>query len=204
MPALPRLLAVSDRDRLAERDWEAWCAALAGAGVDGLQVRERGLDDRDLFALVVAARRAFPPPGRLLVNRRCDIALAAAADGVHLAADGLPIRRVRGAVGHRLLVGRSTHRLEEVDAARRAGADYAIFGPIFDTPSKRGRVAPRGLGMLAEAAALGLPLIAIGGIAADNVAATLAAGAAGVAAIRAFARDESTAALVAAAREATP
>jgi thiamine-phosphate pyrophosphorylase len=202
MRAPPRLLAVSDRHLLPADGWETWCAGLAVAGVDGLQVRERDLDDRELLALVEAARRTFAPPGQLLVSRRCDVALAAGADGVQLPADGLPIALARRATADRLAIGRSTHRLEEIDAARREGADFASLGPIFDTPSKRGRIAPLGLDLLASAAARGLPLVAIGGIDATNVAAAFAAGAAGVAAIRAFADGAATAALVAAAREA--
>lgn len=202
MPAIPRLLAVSDRRRLGDRAWPDWCATLARLGVDGLQVREAGLDDGALAELVCAARAAFPAPRTLLVSRRGDIARLARADGVHLPADGLPIAVARAVVGAGAFVGRSTHRLEEIVAARDDGADYAIFGPIYDTPSKRGRIAPRGLGALPAAAACGLPVIAIGGIAPSLVGAVLAAGAAGVAAIRAFADDETAAAMVAAAREA--
>lgn len=204
MPAIPRLLAVSDRRTRGDRGWLDWCAALARLGVDGLQVREGELDDGALAALSRAARSAFPAPRTLLVNRRGDIARLAGADGVHLPADGLPIAVARAVVGAGALVGRSTHRVEEVVAARDAGADYAIFGPLFDTPSKRGRIAPRGLGELVAAAACGLPVIAIGGIEPQRVAAVLAAGAAGVAAVRAFVDDEATAAMVAAAREAAP
>jgi thiamine-phosphate pyrophosphorylase len=206
MPPAPRLLAVSDGAArgTAIAGFARWCAALAAAGVDALQVREPELDDRDLFALARAARGAFPRPGRLFVSRRFDLALAAGADGVQLPASGLPVAAVRRAVGDRLLVGRSTHAVQEVVAARDAGADFALFGPIFDTPSKRGRLAPRGLDELARAAAAGLPVVAVGGIGPTRVAAALAAGAAGVAAIRAFADGAAAAEMAAAAREAAP
>jgi len=202
MPDLPALLAISDRRRLGGLDWEAWCAGLAAAGVDGLQVREPELDDAEVVALAVAARRIFAPPRALFVNRRFDLALAAAADGVHLPAAGLPVARVRMAVGERLVIGRSTHELDEVRRAREQGADYVVFGPVFDTPSKRGRRAPRGLAALAEAAAVGVPLFAIGGIDAARVAPVLRHGATGLAAIRAFATAESAAEMVTALREA--
>jgi thiamine-phosphate pyrophosphorylase len=202
MPALPALLAISDRRLLGARHWSDWCAGLAAAGVDGLQVRERELDDGELLALVSAARRSFSSPRALFVNRRFDIALAAGADGVHLPAHGLPVALVRSTLGERLVIGRSTHDLDEVRRASEQGADYVVFGPIFDTPSKRGRLAPRGLAALAEAAAVGVPVLAIGGIDAARVEEVLRHGATGLAAIRAFATPDSAAAMVAASREA--
>jgi thiamine-phosphate pyrophosphorylase len=203
MPAIPRLLAVSDRRARGERDWSEWCAGLAALGVDGLQVREPELADGELLAHARAARAAFPTPRIVLVNRRGDIARLAGADGVHLPAAGLPIALARSIVGGDRLVGRSTHTVDEVAAARDAGADYAVFGPVFDTPSKRAILAPRGLDGLAAATAVGLPVVAIGGVAAANAAQLFAAGAAGVAAVRAFADDYEAAALSDAVREAT-
>jgi thiamine-phosphate pyrophosphorylase len=87
-----------------------------------------------------------------------------------------------------LLVGRSTHSLDEVARARDEGCDYAVFGPIFATPSKAGRLEPRGISSLTEAVRMGLPVIAIGGIDESNAAEVVAAGAWGIAAIRLFAR----------------
>jgi len=193
----PFLFAISDRARLST-PWEEWCAGLAELGVDALQVRERDLDDLDLLHLAEVARLAFPPPRRLLVNRRFDLALAAGADGVHLPADGLPIAQVRRALPQ-ATIGRSTHSLAEIARAHAEGADYAVFGPIFETPSKPLGPSPHGLDDLAAAARIGLPVIAVGGIDAGNVADVLAHGATGVAAIRAFARRDSAAELVAAA-----
>ena len=207
MLPIPRLLAISDRTTRADfslRAWEAWCAELATAGVDALQIREPGRGDGEILDLCRAARRVFPAPGVLLVNRRFDIALAAGADGVHLPASGLPVAIVRAASGQRLLVGRSTHRLAEIEAARDSGADFVLFGPVFDTPSKRGRIPPHGLDALARATALGIPVLAVGGVDASRLAALFAAGAAGGAAIRAFADGIAAAAMVASAREAAP
>jgi len=201
MPAIPRLLAVSDGRARDRHDWSAWCAGLAARGVDGLQVREPALADGELLELVRAARAAFPPPRTLLVNRRGDVARLAGADGVHLPASGLPVAAARAVVGPELLVGRSTHTVDEVAAARDAGADYAVFGPVCDTPSKRELLSARGLDAVAAAAALGLPVIAIGGVTAENASRILAAGAAGVAAIRAFRDEAAAAALVAVVRE---
>jgi thiamine-phosphate pyrophosphorylase len=197
-PTAPRLLAVSDRHLLAGVSWEVWCAGLAAAGADALQIRERDLDDLEVYELACSARHAFPAPGRVFVNRRFDLALAAGADGVHLPASGLPTRAVRAHVPAGFLVGRSTHALDEVRAARDQGADFVLFGPVHSTPSKAGRLAPRGLAALRAAAELGVPVLAIGGVAAENVVELRAAGAWGVAAIRAFATPATARALVAA------
>lgn len=207
---IPRLLAISDRRRL-EQPFAAWVAALAAAGVDGLQLREKDLDDRDLLALADSARALLAPPATLLVNGRFDVALAADADGVHLPADGLPavpllaLLASRGAA--RPLVGRSTHTADEVAAARDEGVDYVTFGPLFATP---GKGPPLGLGALAAAAGLGVPVLALGGIVPRRVGQALDAGAHGVAAIRAFRSAGEAAEMVAAlaaattARPATP
>jgi thiamine-phosphate pyrophosphorylase len=190
----PRLLAVTDpdADRVdAGAAWVGWCAALAFAGVDGLQLRDRTLDDRVRLARAAAARAAFPRPGALLLNGRLDLALAAGADGVHLPASGVPVAALRALDASRgLLFGRSTHSVAEVAAARDEGCDYAIFGPVFATPSKPGLLPPRGISSLREAARQGLPVIAIGGIDLRNAAEVASAGAWGVAAIRLFAEPE--------------
>ncbi len=185
---LPRILAISDRPTLAHGGWEPWCATLAAAGVDALQVRAKELDDRALLGLARAARRAFPAPGLLLVNARADVARAAGADGVHLPVSGLPVAAVRRALGGGpRLVGRSTHSAAEVERARDEGADYALFGPVHETPSKAGRISPRGISSLAEVCRLGLPVLALGGIDEPARAAeAIAAGAHGIGGIRGF------------------
>jgi len=123
------------------------------------------------------------------VNDRFDLALAAQADGVHLGQEDLPPQRIPPRLRERLLVGRSTHTLDEVRAARAEPVDYVAFGPVFGTTSKDSRHAARGLGLLGEAAAAvaPLPLVAIGGIHAGNASDAIAAGAAGVAVISAVA-----------------
>ena len=112
---------------------------------------------------VRAARRAAPATA-LLINGRADVALAAGCAGVHLTSHGLPAAALRRRFGRALLIGCSTHRPEEVEAARQNGADYAIFGPVFATPSKAAFGPPPGLDGLARAVGHGLPVIAIGGI----------------------------------------
>jgi thiamine-phosphate pyrophosphorylase len=176
------LLAISDRATLAV-PMDDWLRALAAAGVGAVQIREKDLGDRDLYELARQARAALPPPIRLLVNGRVDVALAAGADGVHLPADGLPVAPLRARFGRAVLIGRSTHRLAEVESARDAGADYVTFGPVYDTP---GKGAPTGLGELARAAAAGLPVYALGGVTLERLGEVAGTGAAGIAAIRLF------------------
>ncbi len=182
----PRLLAISDRAALGAVSWESWCSSLAESGIDGLQVREKALSDREVWRLVTSARRAFPPPGRLLVSSRPDLAAAGDADGIQLPVDGLPLAAARALIGPRRLIGRSTHSLAEVRAAQVEGADFVLFGPIFPTPSKAGWLAPRGVSSLVEATKLGVPVIALGGIGRGEAAAIRDAGAWGLAGIRLF------------------
>lgn len=135
-----------------------------------------------------AARLTNGSDTRLLVNDRADIARAAGADGVHLTTRSLEARVVRRTFGEDFLIGVSAHSLAEASDARREGADFATFGPVFDTPSKRAYGQPTGLVALEEAAhALSpFPLLALGGITLDNARDTLRAGAHGLAAIRLF------------------
>jgi thiamine-phosphate diphosphorylase len=160
------------------------CAARAVQdGVDMIQVREKDLPAIDLFALVSKIRdRAAGTGTRILVNDRLDVALAAGVDGVHLPADGLPPHKVRPLIK---VMGASTHSVEEATAAERAGADFIVFGPIFESPGKT----PVGLMALTRVvSAVAIPVIAIGGINAANWQSVLDAGAAGIAGIRLFQR----------------
>ena len=168
----------------------AFVRAATIARISLIQLREKQLRPRVLYEL--AARAAEITSGtqtRLLVNDRADIARAAGADGVQLATQSLPPQTIRQTFGEDFLIGVSTHTLTEARAAREDGADFAVFGPIFDTPSKRAFGPPLGLDALRAAAhtLAPFPLVAIGGITLDNVAAVLHASASGIAAIRLFA-----------------
>ena len=153
------------------------------------QIREKSLTARVLFELAQrAAEITRGSQTRLLINDRADIASAAGADGVHLASHSLPADVVRKIFGPDFVIGVSTHSLAESRAAQSAAADFVVFGPIFDTESKRVFGEPQGLDKLREVA-LALqpfPVIAIGGITTDNVDQCLANHASGVAAIRMF------------------
>ncbi len=191
------LCYVTDRRSLPLAPGEAAEAALveciaraAEAGADWIQIREKDLPGRALFDLVCAARARV---GRtsLFVNDRLDVALAAGAKGVHLGAQSLPAAEVRNWLDRAgwpgLCIGVSCHSVEEVRAAEQAGADYAIFGPVFETPSKAGFGPPQGLERLSEAVrAVRIPVLAIGGIDEERARSCRQAGAAGIAAIRLF------------------
>lgn len=178
----------------------------ARAGVDWVQIREKDLDARRLYMIAKEAKARAGGTCRILVNDRVDVALAAAADGVHLGEHGLSIAEARRfgnqrGVGEGFSAGVSTHSLESMKAAESCGADYAIFGPVFPTPSKLAYGPPQGLARLAEACrAASIPVIAIGGITAENAQECMAAGAAGIAAIRLFQDADNLEALVKALR----
>ena len=151
-----------------------------------LQIREKSLPARELFELTTrAVEITRGSKTRLLVNDRADIARAAGADGVHLTANSLPADVVRSIFGPEFLIGVSTHSLDEARAARDKGADFVVFGPIFE---KRGFSSPQGLDRLREVTGeLGdFPVLAIGGITLENAGACFEAGASGIAAIRLF------------------
>lgn len=179
------LLAISDRASL-DIPFPEWLARLAAAGVGAVQVREKDLDDRAVLELARQARAALPPPATVLVNGRLDLALAAGADGAHLPADGVPAAALRRRFGDGVLLGVSTHSVEEVERALHGGADYVTFGPVWPTPSKERYGPPLGIGELARAARIRIPVYALGGVMLSRFGEAAAAGAAGVAGIRLF------------------
>ena len=175
---------------------EAACAA--GAAV--IQLRAKRATDRQTLAWAGAIRVRTRERGLLfLVNDRFDLALAAGADGVHLGQDDLPPERIPQPLRARLLIGRSSHTLEQAAAACREPIDYLAFGPVFGTRSKESPYPARGLELLARVVALAAPrpVVAIGGIEASRLAPLCAAGVAGAAVISAVTDAEDPAAAVA-------
>lgn len=190
MPAgLFRLCLVTDRAHTRGRPLlEVVEAALAG-GVDAVQLREKDLPARDLLELALrlgSLCRRYD--ARLLINDRIDVALAAGADGVHLPGGSFGLADARHLLGPSALLGISTHALTEARAAAAGGADFIVFGPVFDTPSKRPfGLPPVGLDALAEAArSVTLPVFAIGGVSVDRIEAVCERGVHGIAAIAAL------------------
>lgn len=158
------------------------------AGLRAVQLREKDLPAPDLLGLARPLREATRRHGaRLLINDRADVALAIGADGVQRTHDSLPVEALRAITPPGFLLGASVHSLEEAREAVGQRADFLVFGPVWDTPSKRPYGAPQGLEALsAVAAASAVPVLAIGGINPARARQALDAGAAGVAAISAI------------------
>lgn len=180
-----RVYFVTDRMQTGGRPLVDVVEAALRGGVRAVQLRERDLATRELLALAVDLRRITSRyDALLLVNDRIDVALACGADGVHLPGHSFRVADARTLLGPSKLVAVSTHTVEEVRAAADAGADFVVFGPVFDTPSKRVFGAPTGLDALERAYTSRIPVIAIGGVTAETCGTTRARGASGVAVIR--------------------
>jgi thiamine-phosphate pyrophosphorylase len=153
-----------------------------------VQLREKDLPGRALSELARALRAVTADAGvALYVNDRIDVALAVGADGVHLGGASLGVDAAAG-IAHGLSIAVSAHGPAEIAALRAAAGDrvaFALLGPIRDTPSKREFGAPLGAAAVTEAARTGVPIIAVGGLGPEHAREMLAAGAQGVACIRA-------------------
>ena len=192
-PPLPRLHAITD-ERIARRpDLNSVARALAEGGGSDLAFHARGreLTGREHYDL---SFRLSVLPSQLFVNDRLDVALAVPTAGVQLGHGSLPVSAAR-ALNPLWWIGKSVHDLAEAEAAKTAGADYLVVGPVFATASHPGR-SPLGLARLQEigAAAGEIPVIAIGGITVERVREVRSRGAYGVAAIRALWDDAEPAA----------
>ena len=168
-------------------------SAAIAARVNLIQLREKNLNARVLYELAArAVALTHGSPTRLLINDRADIAQAAGADGVHLTASSLEAAIVRSTFGADFLIGVSTHSLSEARAARDGGADFAVFGPVFETATKMVYGEPVGLGKLADVARelSPFPIIALGGVTLTNVWDCVRAGASGIAGISLFSQGD--------------
>lgn len=184
-PEAVALMMVSDRGGQGGRSLPDLAEAAAAAGVDFLQVREKDLPGGALLRLATAVQQRVAGRAlQVLVNGRPDVAVAAGAAGVQLPEDGLPVGAVRAAFP-RLVIGASRHSLAAARRAEDEGADFVLLGPVFATPGKEARaLGERGLAEVA--AALRVPVFAIGGIDERSAPRALAAGARGLAAMRLF------------------
>ena len=179
MSCLPsRLYAIVDTAQTGGRPLVSVIDAMLAGGVSVLQLRVKDRPADEFLRLALTTRERTTRAGCLfIVNDRVDIALAARADGVHLGQDDLPLEAARPLVGE-MLIGISTHSLEQAEAAERGGADYIGFGPMFPTRTKETGYGSRGVAMLESVRRrVGIPIVAIGGITAENVARTWNSGA---------------------------
>ena len=199
----PLVYLITDRHSLDLRGASASQAlidlirhAVAG-GVDLVQIRERDLSARDMFLLAENAAVCARGSGTaILINDRADIA-AACGIGVHLTTHSMKADVIRRAFGDDMLIGASTHSLDEVAEAEAGGADFVILGPVFETESKKQYGPPVGLNALRDASAHSkIPVLALGGITGSNFRQALDAGAAGVAGISLFAQSQDLANLI--------
>jgi thiamine-phosphate pyrophosphorylase len=177
--------AAEQRERLLAKVAEA-----ARAGVDYIQLREKDLSSRELEGLALAAVDAVRETGsktRLLINSRTDVSLAVGADGVHLRSRDISpsdVRRIYRSAGLTTepVVAVSCHSDGQIEAAKAAGADFVVFGPVFG----KGDAPGRGIAGLSAACAHGIPVLALGGVNAENASSCLEAGTSGIAGIRLF------------------
>jgi thiamine-phosphate pyrophosphorylase len=177
----------------------------ARCGVDYIQLREKDLSTHNLEILAREILERRTENNQLntgvLINTRTDVALACGANGVHLRSDDISPAVVRtiwtnSGVGARVTIGVSCHTRAEVARAAEEGADFAVFGPVFEKAHQEkvraaeGSTRPTGLEVLHEACQEKIPVIALGGVTLENAAACIQAGAAGIAAIRLFQENE--------------
>jgi len=175
-------------------------------GVNLIQLREKDLPTGELLALAIRLREVTRGRALLVINDRLDVAMAAGADGVHLPENGLPVAIARWLLGQHTLIGRSVHSEEAAAEAEQAGADYVQLGTIYATESKPD-AKPAGPDLVRKVSgAVGIPVLAVGGVRAENAADVIEAGASGASVISAIeaAADPQAAArqLVEAMREA--
>jgi thiamine-phosphate pyrophosphorylase len=183
-----RLLVVTDRHQTNGRPLVPLLQRVLTATAPAIQLRERDLSTRDLVTLarevqaLTSSRRT-----QLLVNDRIDVALALDGVGVHLRSNSLPVSAARQLLGSRRLVGISVHTIDEAVQAESQGADYIVFGPIYETPSKQMFGPPLGIHTLEKVCRLiRIPIIGIGGVTAARAREMRRAGAFGAAVITAI------------------
>ena len=185
-PKTLQVLAITDDLRDGSAGLVARAASAVRGGATMVQLRLKDVDGRTLVEVTRAMVAALPVP--VVVNDRADVALAAGAAGVHLGAEDVPPRALRGVVGDGFIIGASVG--SDAELSNADGADYVGIGPVYETASKNDAGGAIGVAEFARLASLAArPAVAIGGITPANARALIEAGASGVAVIRAIFAD---------------
>jgi thiamine-phosphate pyrophosphorylase len=180
-----KLYLITDRKLCQERSLEETIQQALEAGVKAVQLREKDLTTQELFNLADTLKDLISQykGGQLLINDRLDLFLALKLDGIQVPEEGAPLSRIREFTRGKLM-GASVHSLEKALLAEQEGADFLLFGPVFETDSKKGIINPQGLNKLKETAAhVKIPVFAVGGITPEKAKECLNHGAEGVAVI---------------------
>ncbi len=190
---VPRLYPILVPSRIGGGSVEEVCAfarELVAGGATLLQLRDKSSASAEVLRIARELRRLLPDQVKLIMNDRCDLALAAQFQGVHLGQDDLPVEAARRIVGRERWIGISTHNPAQVEAAEQTSADYIAIGPVFATISKDNPDPVIGLeGVRQARARTRKPLVAIGGITVKNCRSVMEAGADSVAVIGELLRD---------------
>ena len=190
---LPKVYPITDTNLSGLSHAEQIDRLIAG-GATLIQLRDKHAAPRDLYRQAEAALQiARKHDVRLIINDRVDVALALGADGVHLGQTDMPVEAARRLLGERVIVGISTHNLEQAKLAANMPVDYVAFGPIFKTSTKENPDPIAGLEALRGVRTIvgSLPVVAIGGITLANAGEAWKAGADAVSSIAALVSDAS-------------
>lgn len=181
------LYAIAETRFIPEESFEENIQKVISGGVTVIQLREKSLSSSVFLETALRMRKLVQPPILFIVNDRVDIAVACRADGVHLGQEDFPVVAARRVTGEEMIIGVSTHSVEEAKMAEREGADYVAIGPVFSTSTKLDSRPPVGTGIIGKIKEkLSIPVVAIGGITAGNVEEVLGMGADGIAAASAI------------------
>ena len=190
-PDLGGLGLVTDRGCCRGQSLEEVVEKAVAGGVAWVQLREKELATRPFLELAWSLKAMLAPLNvPLIINDRLDVALACGADGVHVGQEDMPCELVRRFLGPTAIVGLSVETWADVERAQDQDVDYLGISPVFQTPTKTDTKTPWGLEGLARIRAFSRhPLVAIGGLKADNAAAVVRAGAEGIAVVSAICGD---------------
>ena len=187
-----KLYAITDRGCLRGRDIAEQVELAILGGVTCVQLRDKGISDRELLSeakLLLSVCRPYGVP--LIVNDNWQVALHSGADGVHVGIEDAPVADIRSAAGERFIIGATAKTIHQAQYAEGSGADYLGVGAVFPSPTKKNalRITPDMLRDICSS--VRIPVCAIGGITKDNARSILGCGQAGIAVVSAiFAEDD--------------